>query len=91
MVQTMAFQPKLPSHCVFQSHTFYGYEIFQTGKPELQNHIAKTLNLVRNLSLISNNTPNLYSIICAEMNMFQLQILYYCKMKGVAISSGFPL
>ena len=38
----MAFQAKLPSQCVFKV-IHYGYKIFQTFKPELQNHIAKNI------------------------------------------------
>ena len=37
-------------------------------KPELPNYIAKTLNLVTNLSLISNKAPYLLSAICSEIN-----------------------
>ena len=41
-MQTMTFPAKLPSHCVFQSHTVqYGYETSQNVKPTLENHIAK--------------------------------------------------
>ena len=42
-------------------------------------------NLVINLSLISNKAPNLYSVICFEMNT--ISITTVCKMKRVAISS----
>ena len=39
------------------------------SKSELQNHIAKkTLNLVKNLSLISNKAPNLFSAIYSDIN-----------------------
>ena len=41
---------------------------FQTGKPKLQNHIAKNIWLRDLSSLISNKAPNLYSVICSEMN-----------------------
>ena len=46
----------------------YNNHIFQSVKPALQNHLAKPINLELNLSLISNKAPNLYSIMCSEMN-----------------------
>ena len=38
----MAFPAKLPSTVVFKVIQ-YAYEIFQTAKPELQNHISENI------------------------------------------------
>ena len=38
----MAYQEKLPSHCVFQSHTIWSVT-FQNVKPALQNHLAENI------------------------------------------------
>ena len=51
VVQVMAFQVNLPSHCFRLIQ--YGYETFQNAKPALSNHMAKTSNLDLTLSLIS--------------------------------------
>ena len=61
----------------------YGCETFQHCKI-IQ---LKTFNLELNVSLISNKAPNLYSVICAEMNAASVKNKNYCKRKGVVISS----
>ena len=47
----------------------YGFEIFQTVLSlNCKTIKLKTLNLVINLSLISNKAPNLFSAIFSEIN-----------------------
>ena len=47
----------------------YGFEIFQTVLSLSCKLIQlKTLNLVINLSLITNKATNLFSAICSEIN-----------------------
>ena len=68
VVQTLAFQAELLSDCVFKV-TQYDYKIFQTVLSLKYKIISlKTFNLVINLSLISNKTPNLFSAICSKIN-----------------------
>ena len=82
VVQTMAFQAKLPSHCVFKVMQ-YGYEIFQTVLSLSYKIIQlKTFNLVTNFSLISNKTPRLFSAICSEINTASSKHNSTVKCKG---------
>ena len=37
-------------------------------KPALQNHVTKNIQLVLNVSLISNKAPNMNTVICSGMN-----------------------
>ena len=72
----MAFQVKLPSHCVFRTHT----AIFQNIRSALQNDIAKSIaKFITNLY----QARNLYSVICSEMSTV------CCKVKGEGISLRF--
>ena len=66
----------------------YVYEIFQNVK--LKHIQLKKLNLALNLPLISNNAPNLQSVICSEINiLFQLHTKHYFKIKEISISTYF--
>ena len=49
----------------------YGYEVFQNGKPTLQNHTGK-FDFDLNLSLISNKALNLHSVMCSETNFISV-------------------
>ena len=51
---------------------YFTTERFSFAKPVMQDQI-KIFDLVLNSSLISNKARNRYSIICSEMNKFQLQ------------------
>ena len=62
----MAFQGKMLSHCDFESHRVR-LGSFSKFKKALLNHLAKTLDLELNISLISNKVPNLHSVIFVEM------------------------
>ena len=74
----MTLQAKIPEDFVYQSTMV---------KPALQSHI-KIFDLVRNLPLISNKVPKLFSVVCSWIILFHLQT-YYCKKKGVGINSYF--
>ena len=57
----MAFQAKLPSHCIFQSHNV----VMKLSKMlnqhcQIQNYMAKIFNMELNLSLLSNKALNLH-------------------------------
>ena len=67
----MAFQEKLPSHCVFKSHTVWSWNFLSCFKDEVQNHIAKNIfNLVIYLALITKKAPNLQYVM--KWAMFQI-------------------
>ena len=67
--KTMAFQGKLPKHCLSKS---YGNETSKTVKLAPQHHI-KIFHLELNLSIISNKAPNLYSVISFVLNTVSIK------------------
>ena len=68
VVQTIAFQAKLSSQCIFEVIE-HGYEIFQTILS------LKTFSLVIHLSLISSKYPNLFSAICSEITVSDTNLI----------------
>ena len=84
-VQTVVFQEKLPRHCVSKSYSMVT-KLSKLPGLNCKIKLVKTFNLV-NLSLISNKTPNLYSVICSEINAVSNTKI--TKMREVAISSWF--
>ena len=83
VVQTMAFQAKLPTHCVFQSHTVWLWKFSNCFKPALKNHIAKDFVII--LSRISNKVANMYLVIFCKINTISITKVTLLKKRGSKI------
>ena len=68
MVQTITFQPKTTQKLCFSKSCSVVMKYLKMLSQYCKIIQLKTLNLVLYLSLIFNSIPNLYSLICSEMN-----------------------